>query len=271
MMTEKFGAGKRDASGAPSGKAGRLKKASNGLRGSSRLWARHLQQFPTEEVGVRILVADRNVFKWEWNGDTSLAACHVDDALFFPLGPGIHAEFLRRIRARFEITGGEELESIFCGYQFRFDGRTQAIEMHQEDVARAVLVKYGAEYLKPLDTPMEVGLPPFEPWDKTASDRGTLEFAMYMEDLMWLTRGSPLLSFAAQDLAQFIHNSGPLHVAAPRRMLAHVRQNPGRGLVFHGSDTVLNAVSPIATRRLLCATVGFPTQGARRCRACRFS
>ena len=131
MMTGEFGVGKLDAPGVPSGKAGRLKKALCGLRDNPRLWARHLQRFLTEEAGVRILVADRNALKWEWNGETLLAACHVDDALFSPSGPGIHAEFLRRIRARFEITGGEGLFVQVCGYQFCFDGRAQAIEMHQ--------------------------------------------------------------------------------------------------------------------------------------------
>ena len=130
MMTGEFGAGKRDRCGAPSGKVGRLKKALYGLRDSPRLWARHLQRFLTEEVGVRILVADRNVFKWEWNGKTLLAACHVDDVLFSPSGPRTHSEFLRRIRARFKITGGDEPVSRFCGYQFRYDGEAQTIEMH---------------------------------------------------------------------------------------------------------------------------------------------
>ena len=63
MMTGEFGAGKRDAFGAPSGKAGRLKRAPYGLRDSPRLWARHLQRLLTKEVGVRILGADRNAFK----------------------------------------------------------------------------------------------------------------------------------------------------------------------------------------------------------------
>ena len=69
------------------------------------------------------------------------AACHIGDVLFSPSGSGIHAEFLRRIRARIEITGGEELVSKFCDYQFRYGGRVQSIEMHQKDSARAVLVK----------------------------------------------------------------------------------------------------------------------------------
>jgi hypothetical protein len=217
MMTGEFGSGKRDRSGARSGMVGRLKKALYGLRDSPRLWAKHLQRFLTEEVGVRILVADRNVFKWEWNGETLLAACHVDDVLFTPSGPGIHAEFLRRIRARFEITGGDVPVSKFCGYQFRYDQEAQTIEMHQEDFARAVLRKYGAVDVKPVDTPMKVGAPPLEPWDGTASDRETLEFAMFLGDLTWLTRCNPRLSFVAQDLAQFSHNPGPKNELYPHR------------------------------------------------------
>ena len=129
---------------------------------------------------MRILVADRNAFKWEWNGVTLLAACHVDGVLFSPSGPGIHARFLRRNRARFEIAGEEELVSKFCGCQLRLDGRAQTTEMHQLDFARAVLVKYGAEDPKLVDLLMKAGAPPLGHWNRTASNRGTPVFAMFM-------------------------------------------------------------------------------------------
>ena len=40
VMAGEFGSGKRDAFGAASGKAGRLKRANYGLRDSPRFWAR---------------------------------------------------------------------------------------------------------------------------------------------------------------------------------------------------------------------------------------
>ena len=61
--------------------------------------------------------------------------------------------------------------------------------MHQEDTARAALVKYGAGDFKPVDTTVLVRSPlNTEPWGGMASDRGTPEFAMFMGDLTSLTR-----------------------------------------------------------------------------------
>ena len=69
---------------------------------------------------------------------------HVDDVLFTPSAPKIHPVFLRLVRSKFNITGGEELVSTFCGYEFRHDAQAETITMHQEEFARAVLTKYGA-------------------------------------------------------------------------------------------------------------------------------
>ena len=197
MQTGEFGSGKYKPGGGHSGKVGRLKKALYGLRDSPRLWQRFLIKFLTEEVGAQVMVSDRNVFKWKWQGQTLLATVHVDDVLFTPSGKEIHAEFLRRIRLRFEITGGVDPVSKFCGYEFRYDEHRQTITMHQESFARAMLTKYGVLGSKPADTPMKVGALPLECRDGKATVRSTLEYAKFMWDLTWLTRINPRLSFVA--------------------------------------------------------------------------
>jgi hypothetical protein len=55
-------------------------------------------------------------------------------------------------------------------------------------------------------------------------------------------------------LAQFVQNPGPQHFAAARRVLAHLRKDPGKGLTFHGSDTVHNQSYP--QRRALNGMIG---------------
>jgi hypothetical protein len=87
------------------------------------------------------------------------------------------------VRAKFNITGGDEPVSKFCGYQFRFDAHAVTITMHQEDFARAVLTKYGAANWKPEATPLRVGDPPLEPFHSSATDKSSLEFAMFVGDM----------------------------------------------------------------------------------------
>ena len=268
MMTGEFGTGKFDKDGNRTNMVGRLNKALYGLRDSPRLWQRFLLKFLAGTVGARVLVSDRNVVKWRWRGMTLLMALHVDDVLFTPSASEIHAEFLRLIRARFAITGGEELVSKFCGYQFRFDALAQTITMHQQDFARAVIEKYGAGDFRPEDTPMLVSAPPLEAWVGKAADRAVLEFAMFIGDMTWLVRTNPRLGFAVQDLAQFVNNPGPLHFAAARRVLGHLRKDTSQGLTFHGSDKVLNQSYPHRHVLIGACDSGFSHKGAKAVSGC---
>ena len=75
----------------------------------------------TEELGARVLINDRNIFEWEWHGHRRINAVHVDVMLFAVSSLEIRDEFMRRIRARFEVTGGEEEATEFCGLEITRD------------------------------------------------------------------------------------------------------------------------------------------------------
>lgn len=156
----------------------------------------------------------------------------------------------------------------FCGYEFRRDKRAQTITIHQESFVRAVLEKYGALNFKPVDTPMLVGAPSLEPWEGKATDRATLDFMVFVGDLHWMTRTNPRLAFAAQDLSRFVNNPGPDHVAAARRVLAHLRQDPGKGLTYHGSDEVLNQSYPHRNTLIGMCDSGFSHKGEKAVSGC---
>jgi len=139
--------------------------------------------------------------------------------------------------------------------------------MHQEDFTRAVLTKY-AIWGKPEDTPLRVSAPVMEPYSGTATDRSILEFAMFIGDLTWLTRTNPRLAFAVQELARFAHNPGPVHFAAARNVLAHLRKNPGQGLTFHGSNKVLDQSYPHRHALIGMTDSGFSHKGAKAVTGC---
>ncbi len=142
---------------------GILNKALYGLRESPRLWRIHLRKvLSSDAVGVRLLSSDRNTFRWSHLGDTLIGCLHVDDVLFAASGVAIRIEFVRRIKAHYGITGGQELVKMFCGNEFDYDARAETITMHRASFVRAVLTKYGISD-HPVDTPMLVGAPPLEP------------------------------------------------------------------------------------------------------------
>ena len=152
-----MGLGEGKGSRSPDGVrlVGRLKKALYGLKDAPRLWQQHLlRRLGSSSVGVEFLVTDRNVFKFRWQGETLIGAIHVDDILFAPSSLDIKAEFIRRVRSEFAITGGDERVDKFCGFQFRYDDVQNSITIHQENFERLMLAKYDSLGCKSCDTPM---------------------------------------------------------------------------------------------------------------------
>ena len=250
-------------SGRGKGMVGHLKKTLYGPRDSPRLWNRHLTKSLVENVGVTVLVSDRNVFRFKWQDQTLLGAIHVDDVLFSG-EPEIRAEFMRRVRANHDVTGGDEPVTKFCGYEFEYDTVRETIKMHQETFAVALLEQFDALNAKAVETPMLVGAPELETWEgDEVSERTKLDYMMLVGSFTWLTRTRPDLAYVALSLSQFVNRPGPEHLAAGRRALAYIRGTIADGLTFHGSDTVLRQGYP--HRHLLTASSdsGFSHKGLR--------
>ena len=79
---------------------------------------------PSAHRGSAEKTSDRNVFKSQWKGQTLHGCIHVDDVLFAG-GAEIRAEFMRRVRAKNDVTGGDEPVTKFCGYGFCLTGRAR--------------------------------------------------------------------------------------------------------------------------------------------------
>ena len=245
------------------GMVGHLQKQLYGLRDSPRLWSRHLIKSLEKDVGVTVLTSDRNVFKFQWKGQSLLGCIHVDDVLFAG-GAEIRAEFMLRVRAKLDVTGGEEPVTKFCGYEFAYDRARKTIHMHQKRFAEALLEQFDSLNVKAVDTPMLVGAPDLEAWEGAeVSERTKLDYMTLAGSLTWLTRTRPDLAYAALSLSQFVNRPGPSHLAAGRRVMAYIRGTIEDGLTFHGSDTILN--QGYAHRHLLTAASdsGFSHKGVR--------
>ena len=257
MLGGEFGKGKAG------GKVAHVRKAWYGLKSSPLLWERHLQRFMTEELGARLLINDRNVFEWEWQGHRMYGAVHVDDMLFAVSSLEIRDEFMRRIRARFEVTGGEDEATEFCGMEITRDWDARTISLKQTAFARQMMDTYGVWDCNPEETPFKVGAPPLDPHQGDVSDVETFDYMMFLGDLAWYSRTNPGLSYAVHHLAQFMQNPGNAHVKAARRVLRYIRGNLDAGLTYHGSAAVLEQSYDHRNKLIATFDGTFPHDGRR--------
>ena len=100
----------------------------------------------------------------------------MDDVLFSG-APEIRVEFMRRVRVKHDVTGGDEPVSKFCGYEFRYDLARETIQVHQQAFAVSLLEQFDALTVKAVETPMLVGTPELEGWEGVeVSERTKLDY-----------------------------------------------------------------------------------------------
>mmetsp|Transcript_55947 Transcript_55947/g.127146 ORF Transcript_55947/g.127146 Transcript_55947/m.127146 type:complete len:98 (+) Transcript_55947:544-837(+) len=74
----------------------------------------------------------------------------------------IRDEFMRRLRAVFEVTGGEEEATGFCGLEITRDWDAHTVSLKQTTFARTMKGTYGVWECNPEATPFKVGAPPLD-------------------------------------------------------------------------------------------------------------
>ena len=94
-----------------------MKRNLYGEKQAGRIWLQFLLNFLRDELKAKIFISDRNVFEWTWNDQILRAVIHVDDVLFSVSNDEIKNEFLKRLKSKFLITGGEEEATNFIGLQ----------------------------------------------------------------------------------------------------------------------------------------------------------
>ena len=146
--------------GMAGGKVAHVRKAGYGLKSSPLLWKRHLERFMTEVLGARILINDRIVFEWESQKHRQIGAVHVDDMLLAVISLEIRDEFMRRIRARFEVTGGENEATEFCGVEMTRDWDARTVSLKQTAFTRQMIYTCEVWVCNPEKTPFKIGAPP---------------------------------------------------------------------------------------------------------------
>ena len=101
----------------------------------------------SEALGCVFSVNDRNVLSWDWTNAAGVkhylkGALHVGDLLFIVSSEATRAEFMRRLHARFTLTGGENEATGYCLMQIRRGWVAQSLALHPSKFAHKLIEKY---------------------------------------------------------------------------------------------------------------------------------
>ena len=87
---------------------------------------------------------------------------------------------MRRIRAVFEVTGGEEEATEFCGLEVTRDWDALTVSLKQTAFVRQMMDTCDVWYCNPKGTPIKVGTPPLEPHRGGAFEVETFDNMMFL-------------------------------------------------------------------------------------------
>ncbi|KFX96087.1 hypothetical protein V490_03518 [Pseudogymnoascus sp. VKM F-3557] len=219
------------------GKVLQLKKGLYGLKQASRLWYQELRKF-YEKIGFMASQYDESVFyKNENDGTTTIYTTYVDDLLSF--GPNLET-IMQKEKL---LSGAFDTKHLgdchhYLGMEFLKNSRGETF-IHQATYIQQILDRFGLRDIRPVSTPMEVGMttklkteqhatadPKFK--QRYQSMAGSLTYAA--------TKTRPDIAQATGHLSRFNSNPNAEHMKELERIFAYLRGSPTYGISYATGD-----------------------------------
>ncbi|RVW97159.1 Retrovirus-related Pol polyprotein from transposon RE1 [Vitis vinifera] len=91
-------------------------------------------------------------------------------------------------------------------------------------------MEIGMSRCQPINTPIEEGLKLCVEPNQVSTDKGI--YQRLVGRLMYLAHTRPNLAYALSVVSQYMHNPGEQHMNAVMRILRHLKNAPGKGILF---------------------------------------
>ncbi|GAU31202.1 hypothetical protein TSUD_210590 [Trifolium subterraneum] len=204
----------------------KLLKSLYGLKQANRKWYEKLTSLLLQE-GYTQSTADYSLFTLQSATDFTTLLVYVDDVIL--AGTSL-LEFTRIksiLDARFKIKDLGILK-YFLGLEVAQS--REGITVSQRKYCLDLLKDSGLLGSKPVVTPLDPAI-------KLHNDAGKLyedisAYRRLIGRLLYLTNTRPDISFAIQQLSQFLSKPTMVHYNAACRVVRYLKHNPGRGLFF---------------------------------------
>ncbi|KAJ9555163.1 hypothetical protein OSB04_009777 [Centaurea solstitialis] len=208
----------------------RLKKALYGLKQAPRAWFQRLSGF-LAKLGFLCSRADTSLFVFHRGSCIMYLLVYVDDLILTGNQPQTIRTFISRLNQEFAIKDLGRL-SYFLGLEVTYSDN--GLFLNQSKYAHDVLVRAGLLSSKPVATPLSA-TDYLSTTGNPFSDPTT--YRSLVGALQYLTITRPDLSYAVNQVSQFLHAPTVDHFQAVKRILRYVKGTISFGLMFTHSPS----------------------------------
>ena len=204
----------------------KLKRSLYGLRQAPRAW---FEKFRTTLLGFSFTQSqyDSSLFIQTTATGIVLLLIYVDDMVI----TGSDHESIQRLKQQLQASFHmKDLGNLHYFLGLEVHSGPTGLFLHQQKYTDDLISLAGLQTAVPVDTPLEVNV-------KYLRDEGDilpnpLLYRQLVGSLNYLTITRPDISFAVQQVSQFMHSPRHLHLAAVRRIIRYLKGTSHRGLFF---------------------------------------
>jgi hypothetical protein len=204
----------------------KLHKSLYGLKQAPRAW---FERFTSqlENLGFTASSADPSLFTYKSHNEILYLLLYVDDIILTGTSPSLITNLITKLQQTFELKDLGPLH-YFLGLQLQY--HEVGFSVHQTKYATDLLTKFDMTNCKPSSTP-------YSSLSRLNQTQGTplpnpTHFRSLVGALQYLTFTRPDLSFAVNQVCQFMHSPTDTHLVAAKRILRYLKGTLTHGLLF---------------------------------------
>ncbi|XP_019465371.1 PREDICTED: uncharacterized protein LOC109363566 [Lupinus angustifolius] len=162
-----------------------------------------------------------------------LLLIYVDDMVITGSDDVSIQHLKRQLQASFQM---KDLGCLHYFLGLEVHSNSKGVLLHQHKYTEDLISLAGLQMANPVDTPLEVNV-------KYHRDEGDilpnpLLYRQLVGSLNYLTITRPDISFAVQQVSQFMHTPRHLHLAVVRRIIRYLKGTSHRGLFFPAGSSL---------------------------------
>ncbi|KAM1296793.1 hypothetical protein ACFX2I_023596 [Malus domestica] len=215
----------------------KLQRSLYGLKQAPRAWFQRFSDF-LFQLGFDESTCEYSLFVFNKRGVYIILLIYVDDILITGNSPRQMAHLIKKLGSLFSMKDLGPL-SYFLGIEVKYNG--DAMHLCQSKYALDLLTRTKFTAAKPISTPVSSGqkLSAYvgDPYANSELYRSVVGALQY------LTITRPDLSYAVNQICQFMHSPKNTHWMAVKRILRYLKATYNHGLLYKPGTATLTAYS----------------------------